>query len=651
MGYPGDKQTLVRTQYTPQSADPPNPVVGQVFNSDGTSRAEGLWRYTSSNTWEQLGAGNSGSKNYVTNPNINGDTSGYTASSANVTVSEDTSTPLEGTGSIQMDILNTATTADYMEVSLDTFDRIDTEALNVIEISYDASSMESLNDVEIVAYDVTGAAELDTHAFSSFIDGKGKFIAQFTSTTSTDYTLRLKVAQVPTATSTLIIDEAKVGPYDKTYGVPTSDYMSFTPTWKDTVSDPTVGNGSLQGFYRRDGDSIDLRIFLEIGSTTNLGSGTEWSFGIPAGLAFDFSKSPEFAGFEYLSGDGWIFSNTLANRQVTSVGYKSGSNNEVVIFTTGASTIDGSNPFSWTTGDRLIFNFKAPILGWSSEVNIVNGRKVNPTFGAYLDTNTVTSAGSNTIAFDTVTQDNFAGYSTNNYEVPETGRYFVQGKVMFTSEVGNLVNVGISVINNAETIVVDSYNGDYFATGGVSGLDVSNEIYVEKGQKIRIDVFDQSGGNTMFGAGGGTTKYTFVSISKVPDQVEAIVGIEPPRLYKAEQNGFVAYPITVGQWGDLASIDLPQGTYDISGMVSFSGTSVAASRISSGTGNTSGNNGPLMESATRHDGTTNAAHTTTFVQNGVEIGVGGETYYLKARSLDSVTNYTVEYVIYAREVK
>jgi len=58
-----------------------------------------------------------------------------------------------------------------------------------------------------------------------------------------------------------------------------------------------------------------------------------------------------------------------------------------------------------------------------------------------------------------------------------------------------------------------------------------------------------------------------------------------------------------------------------------------------------------MESATRHDGTTNAAHTTTFVQNGVEIGVGGETYYLKARSLDSVTNYTVEYVIYAREVK
>jgi len=649
MGYPGDKQTVVRTQYTPQSADPPNPVVGQVFNSDGTSRAEGLWRYTSSNTWEQLGAGNSGSKNYVTNPNINGDTSGYTASSANVTISEDTSTPLEGTGSIQIDILNTATTADYTEVSLDAFDRIDTEALNVIEISYDASSMESLNDVEIVAYDVTGAAELDTHAFSSFIDGKGKFIAQFTSTTSTDYTLRLKVAQVPTATSTLIIDEVNVGPYDKTYGVPTSDFTAFTPTWTNTITNPDIGNGVLVGFWRRVGDSIQIKVLMIVGSTTNLGTGTEWGFGLPSGILMDESKIPSSGGFSYFNGSGWIFSGTQSNRQPVFPGYLS--ETEVIVFRSGGSAIDGSEPFGWVDTDTVTFEYTVPVKTWSSEVNIVNGRKVNPTFGAYLDTNTVTSAGSNTIAFDTVTQDNFAGYSTNNYEVPETGRYFVQGKVMFTSEVGNLVNVGIAVINNAETIVLDSYNGDYFETGGVSGLDVSNEIYVEKGQKIRIDVFDQAGGNTMFGAGGGTTKYTFVSISKVPDQVEAIVGIEPPRLYKAEQNGFVAYPITVGQWGDLASIDLPQGTYDISGMVSFSGTSVAPSRISSGTGNTSGNNAPLMASATRHDGTTNAAHTTTFVQNGVEIGVGGETYYLKARSLDSVTNYTVEYVIYAREVK
>jgi hypothetical protein len=45
MSFIGDSPKLKRTRYTPQSADPVNPQEGDVFYSDGTPRAEGLWLY------------------------------------------------------------------------------------------------------------------------------------------------------------------------------------------------------------------------------------------------------------------------------------------------------------------------------------------------------------------------------------------------------------------------------------------------------------------------------------------------------------------------------------------------------------------------------------------------------------------------------
>lgn len=56
MGYIGNHVTVNGVIYRPRSADPSNPKEGQLFYSDGTARAKGLWVYKDSN-WSQVGAG------------------------------------------------------------------------------------------------------------------------------------------------------------------------------------------------------------------------------------------------------------------------------------------------------------------------------------------------------------------------------------------------------------------------------------------------------------------------------------------------------------------------------------------------------------------------------------------------------------------
>ena len=59
-----------------------------------------------------------------------------------------------------------------------------------------------------------------------------------------------------------------------------SDWQTFTPTWDGASVDPTLGNGSLQGRYRRLGDHVDFEIVLQFGTTTTAGTGA-WFFGVP----------------------------------------------------------------------------------------------------------------------------------------------------------------------------------------------------------------------------------------------------------------------------------------------------------------------------------------------------------------------------------
>lgn len=75
MSYIGSSPKVKRTRFTAQSADPGSPVAGDVFYSNGTPRAAGLWSYNGT-AWKRVNGTPgitkvlSGSGNYTTPDNV-----------------------------------------------------------------------------------------------------------------------------------------------------------------------------------------------------------------------------------------------------------------------------------------------------------------------------------------------------------------------------------------------------------------------------------------------------------------------------------------------------------------------------------------------------------------------------------------------------
>jgi len=60
-----------------------------------------------------------------------------------------------------------------------------------------------------------------------------------------------------------------------------SAWTSYTPTWKASLTEPSLGNGTLVGAYQKIGKTCFFGILLKVGSTTTGGTGG-YSFALPA---------------------------------------------------------------------------------------------------------------------------------------------------------------------------------------------------------------------------------------------------------------------------------------------------------------------------------------------------------------------------------
>lgn len=74
---------------------------------------------------------------------------------------------------------------------------------------------------------------------------------------------------------------------------------TFTPTWTSSGTQPTIGNGSITGRYKRDGDMVDVTVYIQPGSTTTFGTGGYSIGGLPFSSASDgIGSSGVVFGFE-----------------------------------------------------------------------------------------------------------------------------------------------------------------------------------------------------------------------------------------------------------------------------------------------------------------------------------------------------------------
>lgn len=117
---------------------------------------------------------------------------------------------------------------------------------------------------------------------------------------------------------------------------------NYTPTWTASGTAPSLGNGSISGYYIRNGRMIQAYVSMQLGSTSTTGSG-DWRFSLPSTAQRDSIGSSLFADAGTQSYIGASFA--VASQSYATIG----SNN-------AGGNLSASIPFTWTDGDFLRFS-------------------------------------------------------------------------------------------------------------------------------------------------------------------------------------------------------------------------------------------------------------------------------------------------------
>ncbi len=116
--------------------------------------------------------------------------------------------------------------------------------------------------------------------------------------------------------------------------------QTYTPTWTSTGTGPAIGNGTLNGAYRRSGELVHVNIRFEPGSTSTFGTGF-YRFSLPYTAS---RRSVGSAYVEDVSGVAVYVGTAMID---------SGTN--TVYVTTSGSTsayMGAASPFTWASGDK-----------------------------------------------------------------------------------------------------------------------------------------------------------------------------------------------------------------------------------------------------------------------------------------------------------
>ncbi|MGH3659016.1 MAG: hypothetical protein ACRDUA_20375, partial [Micromonosporaceae bacterium] len=126
----------------------------------------------------------------------------------------------------------------------------------------------------------------------------------------------------------------------------TQTWATYVPTWTAVTTNPTLGNGVLQGRWMRSGSTVRVQVYLRMGSTTTYGSGF-WRFALPSAVTHRTIPGTAMA---HAVGTAMFRDNSATNHQ----------DGGCLIDTTGSlalikdDTVRNTFPWTWAVGDELL---------------------------------------------------------------------------------------------------------------------------------------------------------------------------------------------------------------------------------------------------------------------------------------------------------
>jgi hypothetical protein len=522
----------VATPATPSSG------YGKVyFKSDGF-----LYQLNDDGTETKVGAG-AGGINYVSNPDAESSTSGWTmyadaagtapvdgtGGSPNSALSRISSSVLRGTGSFRI-TKNSGASRQGEGVSTD-FTIANADLAKPLNISFEyqvssgvvAGSDSASGDFNVyIIADPSGTPVViqpTPYKLPGGSGGKWKYSGTFqTLSDVTSYRLCIHTAGTTNAAGTFDFDSVTVGPQIQLYGSPITDWVSFTPTGSWT------SNVGYSGRWRRVGDTME--VVGEIAFSGDSDAST-LTLNLPSGYSIDTTKLTSTGSerplgqIEYRDASDVTFTGNLWYQSTTSVVPRYINNNDGAgrgVFQAG---VDGTTPIAtWANNDRIHYKFAVPIAGWGSNVLMSNDTDTrviaSRAYKASNQTSVNTNASYVKINLDTTLYDTHSGFASNKYTAPISGYYQVSALIGLA---------GTNVLNNFYLAAIYK-NGSLFSGGvaqypvatGAFSVSVSDIVQLNAGDYIELYLYGNGNNSsstlTVVGGNGAQTS-TYLSIQRI----------------------------------------------------------------------------------------------------------------------------------------
>lgn len=152
------------------------------------------------------------------------------------------------------------------------------------------------------------------------------------------------------------IASADITPFVKVPQFNSTEWIPYTPS----IGGLTLGNGTVEAYWKRIGDSISIKVSIQLGTTSSMGTGLTVAY--PNGLT---KSSKTTSPIDNIGSAELIDVNVSANRQLGEVRAQVG---DVQIYTEDSTAISSASPFTWTTSDSISFTTNLiAIEGWKEK--------------------------------------------------------------------------------------------------------------------------------------------------------------------------------------------------------------------------------------------------------------------------------------------
>ncbi|OMI34364.1 hypothetical protein [Streptomyces sparsogenes] len=163
---------------------------------------------------------------------------------------------------------------------------------------------------------------------------------------------RLESYQNPAVGDHIVITQSGNGNWlacGRTSSTTDTEWDDYNPIWTtDANPQPSVGNGTLTGRWKRDGRTIVGWINLVAGSTTTFGSSSDWNFSLPVQAA---SVGTRLCHAEALAGSRLAGQFVISPSQTASKCYFPSTTTPPLV------SCRSDRPFAWASGNQLRIDF------------------------------------------------------------------------------------------------------------------------------------------------------------------------------------------------------------------------------------------------------------------------------------------------------